>query len=350
MQFLYADDLHCHLRQGELMKKVVKYIRKGGCNRVLVMPNTVPEITSCSKALEYRKRLLELDPNVDYLMTLYLTDELSVEDLTNNAKKCHVQGVKCYPLGVTTNSDRSFEVKNRDKSFEKYYPVFSEMEKIGVSLHLHGELSGAPPLTAEKDFLTLIENICRRFPSLKVVLEHVTSKESLEVVKRLQNLSATVTPHHMRLTVSEVLNTAENVTLENITRHLKDPFAYCKPVAKFEEDRQAILETLKSGHPRLFLGSDSAPHTRDSKRSDNPPAGIYTQPFLLQYLSDTFEDFGFFDKLENFCCKNGQEFLQLPPKEPEYLELVKQPFKVPEEVEGIVPFRAGQFLNYSILS
>eukprot|EP00375_Theileria_parva_P001844 XP_764519.1 dihydroorotase [Theileria parva strain Muguga] len=262
MQFLYADDLHCHLRQGELMEKVVKYVRKGGWfvlntyNRVLVMPNTVPEITSCSQALEYRKKLLELDPNVEYLMTLYLTDDLSSEDLRNNAKKCHVQGVKCYPSGVTTNSDRGFN------SFEKYYPLFSEMEKIGVSLHLHGELPGAPPLTAEKEFLPIVENVCRKFSSLKVVLEHVTSKDSLQVVKRIQNLAATITPHHMRLTVLDVLNTAENVTLQNVTKHLRDPYAYCKPLAKFEEDRHAILETLKSGHPRFFLGSDSAPHTQ----------------------------------------------------------------------------------------
>ncbi|UVC54400.1 dihydroorotase [Theileria orientalis] len=308
MQFMYADDLHSHLRQGEMMKKVVKYVRSGGCNRVLVMPNTIPEISKCSQALEYRNELMELEPKVDYLMTLYLSDKVSTDDLRTNAKSCHVQGVKCYPANVTTNSNMGFN------TLEPYYPLFREMERLNLSLHIHGESPGCSPLVAEKEFLTNIENVCRSFPSLKVVMEHVSMKPSLELVKRTHNLGATVTPHHMVLTVSDVLETTELITLENVVSHLKDPFSYCKPLAKGKEDRQGILELLEAGHPRVFLGSDSAPHTIETKMSANPPAGVYTQPFLLQYLSDTFESKGFMDKLENFCCKNGQEFLGLPPK------------------------------------
>lgn len=153
MRVPFADDFHTHLRQGEMMKNVVKYIRSGGCNRVLVMPNTKPSITTCKQALEYRNLLLSLEPNVDYLMTLYLSDAISVDDLKENAKNSHVQGIKCYPEGVTTNSEGGFQ------NLEKYYPLFSEVEKLNLSLHIHGESANCNPLTAEDDFVINIERV-----------------------------------------------------------------------------------------------------------------------------------------------------------------------------------------------
>lgn len=251
----FADDLHCHLRQGEMMGLVTRYIRQGGCDRVLVMPNTIPPITSCAQAGEYRRQLLDIEPDVSFLMTLYLSHEISIADLRENAKSNYVQGIKCYPVGTTTNSQHGF------KSLEEFYPIFSEMEKLGLSLHVHGEKPGESPLHAEEKFITNLENVARAFPRLKVVAEHVSTKACIEAVERTPNLAATITAHHLFITVNDVLNKTDNITLDNINEHIKDPHLYCKPLAKTEEDREALREVIKTRSKKFFLGSDSAPHT-----------------------------------------------------------------------------------------
>lgn len=322
MRIPFADDLHSHLRQGELMNNVVKHIRSGGCNRVLVMPNTKPNIASCKQALEYRNSLLAIEPNVDYLMTLYLSDNISIDDLKENAKNSHVQGIKCYPAGVTTNSEEGFH------SLEHYYPLFSEMEKLNLSLHIHGESVNCNPLIAEDDFLINIEKVCRSFPNLKVVAEHVSTESSIEAVYRIHNLGATITPQHMILTTSDVLSSLDIDGLKDITKKIKDPYAYCKPIAKSTKDKGAILQAIKSKHPRIFLGSDSAPHLITSKESNEPPAGIFTQPYLICYLAEIFDSISSLEFLKDFTSKNGAEFLQLQPKENEYVFIEEKSFKV----------------------
>ncbi|KAK1445172.1 dihydroorotase [Babesia gibsoni] len=316
----FADDLHCHLRQGEMMGLVTRYIRQGGCDRVLVMPNTIPPITSCAQAGEYRRQLLDIEPDVSFLMTLYLSHEISIADLRENAKSNYVQG-----------------------SLEEFYPIFSEMEKLGLSLHVHGEKPGESPLHAEEKFITNLENVARAFPRLKVVAEHVSTKACIEAVERTPNLAATITAHHLFITVNDVLNKTDNITLDNINEHIKDPHLYCKPLAKTEEDREALREVIKTRSKKFFLGSDSAPHTIFSKQSENPPAGVFTQPFLMNYLATIFKEMGCMDYLEDFTSKNGAEFLGLQPKEIKWMKVLDESFTLPNTIEDmLVPFMAGQ--------
>lgn len=338
MRIPFADDLHCHLRQGDMMALVIRYIIQGGCDRVLVMPNTIPPITTCAQAGAYRRQLLDIEPNVDFLMTLYLSNKVTPDDLHNYAKENNVQGIKCYPVGTTTNSQHGF------KSLEEFYPLFSEMERLGLSLHIHGEQPGASPLCAEQQFITHVENVARAFPKLKVVAEHISTKQSIEAVQRIHNLGASVTPHHIFITVDDVLSDTRGVTLENITDFVKDPHLYCKPLAKSVEDRDAIRQAIKSKSEKLFLGSDSAPHSLVSKQGKTPPAGVFTQPFIMNYLATAFKQLDCFDYLEAFACKNGAMFLGLPPKQTRWLQVVEdETVTVPDTIENIlVPFMAGK--------
>ncbi|ORM40043.1 putative dihydroorotase [Babesia sp. Xinjiang] len=319
----FADDLHCHLRQGDMMSLVTPLIRQG--------------VTSCKQAGEYRKQLMDIEPKVDFLMTLYLSHKISIDDLRENAVINHVQGIKCYPVGMTTNSDHGF------KSIEEFYPLFNEMERMGLSLHVHGERPGSSPLSSEADFINHVEGVSKAFPKLKVVAEHVSTKASLEAIGRIPNLAASVTPHHLFLITEDVLEHTEGITQENIVQHVKNPHLYCKPLAQGPDDREALLEAVRSRSSKIFLGSDSAPHTIEAKMSGKPPAGIFTQPFVMNYLATVFNQLGRLDYLEEFACRNGSRFLGLPEKEPEWIEVLDETMVVPSDINGVImPFLAGK--------
>ncbi|GIX61221.1 dihydroorotase [Babesia caballi] len=263
------------------------------------MPNTSPPVTSCAQAGSYRQELLAVEPRVDFLMTLYLSHAVSADDLRANARANHVQGVIHFlarpdcprsnatpwappPTHSTDSRCAAPRSPHASQSLEEFYPLFAEMERLGLSLHIHGEQPGSSPLAAEAEFVPHVENVARAFPRLKVVAEHVSTRASLDAVSRVPNLAASVTPHHLFLTTEDVLHCSEGVTLQNITERIRDPHLYCKPLAKSAADRDALLEALKSRSPKIFLGSDSAPHPRSSKASGNPPAGVFSQPFLMQ--------------------------------------------------------------------
>ncbi|CDJ26861.1 dihydroorotase protein, putative [Eimeria mitis] len=353
-----GDDMHTHLRQGELMDNVVPHLRKGGCNRVLVMPNTVPPIVTCSQALEYRNELLRRDPNVDYLMTLYLCREVDPEDLFNHAKASHVVGVKLYPRGVTTNSEAGVE------DLEGFDGVFEVLQRCGLTLHIHAESPNAPALKAEEGFLPVFEQIHRRFPDMKIVFEHISTAAAVEAVRGKRNVAATITAHHLRLTTSDVfdpehLHNDSSTSVEE--RRVLNPHNFCKPIAKCEADRQALLGVsdlslpishpvadksantrlsrswvILEGNPQFFLGSDSAPHPVSAKCSSVEQR----QTRECKYLADTFARAGCLDKLRGFVSElvEGEECVVLE----------RAPFKVPKVVCGVegsgsevVPFLSG---------
>ncbi|GBE58544.1 dihydroorotase [Babesia ovata] len=231
------------------------------------------------------------------------------------------------------------------QSLEEFYPIFSVMEELGLSLHVHGEQPGSSPLSAEAEFIPHIEHVARSFPRLKVVAEHVSTKASLDAVSRIPNLAASVTPHHLFLTTDDVLSGLDGVTLDNIASHIKNPHLYCKPLAKSADDRDALLQAIKSRSSKVFLGSDSAPHPLAAKSSANPPAGIFTQPFLMNYVATIFKQLDRLDFLEDFACRNGATFLGLPPKELNFFEIDDETFAVPPTVDDIlVPFLSGHQL------
>ncbi|CDI86197.1 dihydroorotase protein, putative [Eimeria praecox] len=315
-----GDDMHTHLRQGELMDAVVPLLRKGGCNRALVMPNTVPPIVTCSQALEYRNELLLRDPTADYLMTLYLCPEVDPHDLAINAKASHVVGVKLYPRGVTTNSEAGVE------DLAAFNDVFEVLQRCGLTLHIHAESPRAPALKAEEMFLPIFEQIHLRFPDLKIVFEHISTAAAVEAVKGKRNVAATITAHHLRLTTEDVWDPAEVADKPNNDsfagaeeRRVLHPHNFCKPIAKSEKDRQA----------------------------------------LLSYLADTFARAGCLDKLRGFACEHAAAFFGLPKKEliegEDCVVLERKPFPVPKAVCGVegsgsevVPFLAGCELLFTV--
>jgi dihydroorotase len=260
------------------------------------MPNLKPPITTVSQALAYKSSLEAIDPSIEYLMTLYLSPDLTPDEI-RLAKQAGIVGVKSYPRGVTTNSDSGIE------SYEMYYPVFEAMQDVDMVLNLHGEVPSDPStnthiLNAEPTFLPHLKTLHSAFPRLRIVLEHATTRAAVTLVKSLgPTVGCTITAHHLALTVDDWAGQSWN---------------YCKPVAKYPDDREALREVIKEGHPRFFLGSDSAPHPPHTKSTSTPSsacaAGVYTSPILLPLVAHLLEDFGALDKLEGFVSGFGRAF------------------------------------------
>lgn len=277
IQLPASADFHVHLRDGEIMKAVTPTIRYGGVDMVYVMPNLVPPITTVQQALSYQKRLEALAPDVTFLMSLYLHPSITPQ-VVRDATAAGIRGIKSYPAGVTTNSASGVV------DYEQFYPVFAAMEEYDLILNLHGE---APPgeditiLNAEQAFLPTLLDLHRRFPKLRIVLEHCTTAAAIEAVKACgPTVAGTITAHHLFLIIDDWAN---------------DPFNYCKPVAKLPADRLALIETAASGNPKFFFGTDSAPHALNAKRGGEDglgkcAAGVFTQPYATQLVLAAFEN------------------------------------------------------------
>ncbi|KAI8364699.1 dihydroorotase, homodimeric type [Radiomyces spectabilis] len=343
-----ACDFHLHLRQGDMMRMVTPKVAEGGVSLAYIMPNLQPPIKTTDEALAYKKELQALAPNVTFLMTLYLSPELTVEEV-RKASKAGIRGVKSYPRGVTTNSESGIE------SYEVYYPVFKAMEEEGLVLNLHGEIpsdhnNNVCVMNAEEKFLPELEKLHKAFPNLKIVLEHATSQAAVEMVKRLgDTVACSITVHHLQLIVDDWAGQAHH---------------FCKPVAKYPNDRNALREVVASGHPRFFLGTDSAPHPSHAKESAHAHAGVFTTPLVLPYLAKIFEEIGCLDKLENFACHFGKQFYQVTQKdgfETATVTLVKEDnVVVPQQyaiatdpstqgdLGAVVPFLASKNIGWKI--
>ena len=280
-------------------------------------------------------------------MTLYLHPDVTPEEI-RRAAKAGVRGVKSYPRGVTTNSNSGIE------DYSVYYPVFEEMEKQGLVLNLHGEVPSDAAknisiLNAEKHFLSHLRKLAADFPNLRIVLEHATTADAIETVTGLpDNVSCTITAHHLWLTIDQVA---------------PQPYHFCKPVAKEPRDRQALQNAIKSGNPKFFLGSDSAPHPTLSKApavmEDSEPspcaAGVYTSPFLVPLVATLLESFGALDKLEGYVSTHGRKFYGVEAKSQDTVTLKRANGKrVPGTIRGeggveVVPFWAGKELGWELV-
>ncbi|KAJ3057377.1 hypothetical protein HK097_008472 [Rhizophlyctis rosea] len=324
------------------MKLVTPLIRKGGVSTALVMPNLKPTISNTDQALAYKAELQALAPEVQFLMTLYLNPDLTPAEI-EKAAKAGVVGVKSYPRGVTTNSEGGIE------DYRIYYPVFEAMQKHNMILNLHGEIPSDPDndicvLNAEERFLSHLKQLHTDFPTLRIVLEHATTKAAVEAVKSLgDTVGCTITVHHLQLIVDDWAGQCHH---------------FCKPVAKYPHDRAALRQVIKDGHPRFFLGTDSAPHPRHLKENASSCAGVFTGSHVLPYLATILESFGALDRLQSFACENGRRFYQLGERSATagQVTLQRTEFTVPEELEyvddegaerAIVPFMAGKKLTWS---
>jgi dihydroorotase len=326
-----ADDLHLHLRQDAMLRSVAPLVRAGGVGRCVVMPNTKPPVCTVADALRYQAELQAVSPEVEFLMTLYLQPELTpteIEKAANNG----VFGIKCYPRGVTTGSESGVE------DLGVYREIFEVMAANGLPLLIHGEAPSNSALdicvmNAEEKFLPELMKLQRDFPELRIVLEHVTTAAAVECVLGLgENVAATVTAHHLELTIDDWAGSNHN---------------FCKPVAKYPHDREAVRRVVCEGNPRFFLGSDSAPHPRHSKEGASGAAGIFTTPLLLPYLADCFDRLGCLERLRDFSSTFGRQFHGLPALS-ETITLVKEPQVVPDIYGEVVPFKAGQTLQWRL--
>src|SRR3954468_16972688 len=323
------DDWHVHLRDGEMLIRVAPYTARQFA-RAIVMPNLVPPITTVEAARTYRRNIMEVTaPGFTPLMTCYLTDDTDPDELARGFDESVWIAAKLYPAGATTNSATGVtDIRN-------IYPALARMEKIGMVLCVHGEVTD-PDIDVFDREAVFIDRVLSRvvsdFPELKIVLEHITTKGAVEFAAT-GRVAATVTPQHL------IIN--RNALFAGGLR----PHAYCLPVAKREEHRLAVRKAAVSGRPNIFLGTDSAPHDRSAKESGCGCAGIFNAPFALESYATVFEEEEALDKLEAFASINGAHFYDLPVNE-ETVTLERADVEVPEEIKGVVPFHAGEILRW----
>ena len=326
------DDWHLHLRDGEQMRAVLAdTARRFG--RAIVMPNLRPPVTTAALALAYRERILAaLPPGAHFepLMTLYLTDNTAPAEIARAKASGLVHGVKLYPAGATTNSDSGVT------DLAKCAAALEEMEKQDVPLLVHGEVTdpGVDVFDREKVFIdAILAPLVQRFPGLRVVLEHVTTRDGIEFVQAAsKRVAATLTAHHLLMN--------RNAMFAGGMR----PHHYCLPVLKREEHRQALVEAATGGNPKFFLGTDSAPHAKGAKEAACGCAGMYTAHAGIELYAEAFEAAGALDKLEAFASFYGADFYGLP-RNADTITLVKESWVVPDSMpfggETLVPLRAG---------
>ena len=333
------DDLHLHLRDGSALASVVGDTARQFA-RAIVMPNLSPPITTVKQALGYRQRILESLPrgcDFEPLMTLYLTDNTSTDEVERVAECKHTHAFKYYPAGATTNSDQGVT------SIEKIYAVLEKMAELAVPFLMHGEVTDTniDIFDREQVFIErILAPIIERFPDLRTVLEHITTKEAaLFVEEGPDTLAATVTPQHLMLNRNALF-----------TGGLR-PHNYCLPVLKREPHRQALVEAVTSGAPRFFLGTDSAPHEKNTKENACGCAGIYSAYSALELYVEVFEEAGCLDKLEQFASFNGADFYGLP-RNTGSVTLVRENWTLPDSLPfsdgSIVPFKAGQECRWKL--
>lgn len=333
------DDWHIHLRDGAMLKTVVPFTSQV-YGRAIVMPNLVPPITTIEAAIAYRQRIMDAVPaghDFQPLMTCYLTDGLDPDVIEQGFQQQVFTAAKLYPAHATTNSSHGVT------DIKAIMPVLERMQKIGMPLLVHGEVTHADIdiFDREARFIeTVMEPLRRALPALKVVFEHITTQDAAQyILEGDQFLAATITPQHLMFNRNHML-------VGGIRPHL-----YCLPILKRSTHQQALRSLVASGCSRVFLGTDSAPHTQDRKESDCGCAGCFNAPSALGAYATVFEEMHALQHLEAFCSINGPTFYGLPVNQ-QTIELVRVPESIPQQIltgDGpVVPFLAGENVNWSI--
>lgn len=323
-------DMHLHLRDGEMLGLVAplsSYTFSGA----LIMPNLVPPVKTLADIQQYRQRIVAAMESDDFepYMTLFYQNYcrdflISVQDA--------ITAIKLYPSGATTNSEggiSSFDIESMRETLET-------MSELGIVLCVHGETNGFV-MDREAEFMSVYEMLAVNFPKLKIVMEHITTAQAVEMLDKYDNLYATITVHHLM------------ITLDDVAGGMLRPHLFCKPIAKRPEDREALLKIALNAHPKVMFGSDSAPHPRHAKESCGCGAGVFTAPIALQLLCEVFDAHGKLDNLQAFVSDNAQRIYGICPDFKE-VTLVKHDFIVPEMYGSVVPMRAGETLAWSIVN
>ncbi|GAB6075103.1 dihydroorotase [Nautilia lithotrophica] len=313
-------DMHLHLREGKMLRDVIPYTFNQFAAAV-VMPNLVPPVDNKERLENYRKEILENSENFTPLMNIFMR-EYTKEELEELKDK--IFAIKLYPAGITTNSEAGV------KSIENVYPVLEIMQELGIPLSVHGETNGFV-LDREREFAVVYEKLARDFPNLKIIMEHISTYNLVELLDKHDNLYATITLHHLLLTLDDLIGGSLN------------PHNFCKPVVKTPKDRDALQEIVKSGHKKVMFGSDSAPHSIENKLKG--AAGLFSAPIILPALAEFFE--GDNDTFQKFISDNARENFNLDIPEREVI-LVEEEYIAPQMVGEVKPMFAGRRFSYSI--
>jgi len=334
------DDWHLHLRDGALMQSVLPDTARQFA-RAIIMPNLRPPLTTTVQAQAYRERILAALPagmSFEPLMTLYLTDNTSAEEIRRAKQSGFVHAVKYYPAGATTNSDAGVT------DMRKAYPALEEMQRCGMPLLVHGEVTDPAVDVFDREAVFIervLQPLLRDLPALRVIFEHITTADAAQFVMNAPaNIAATLTVHHLLYN--------RNAMFAGGMR----PHYYCLPVLKRETHRQALLDAATGGSPKFFLGTDSAPHAQHTKENACGCAGIYSAHTAIELYAEAFEQAGALDRLEGFASFFGADFYRLP-RNTRQIKLRREDWSVPATLgfadQRLVPLRAGETVKWKLV-
>ena len=331
MQLNAALDMHLHLRDGEMLDNIAK-ASADTFSGALIMPNLVPPISTKEEVIAYKTRILQAIGNTKFTPYMTLFFKPTYDKTFLESVRDEITAIKLYPAGITTNSEggvSGFDV-------EELRPALEAMSELDIPLCVHGETNGFV-MDREAEFVSIYEKLASAFPKLKIIMEHITTKESVEALDRFENLYATITIHHLL------------ITLDDVAGGMLQPHLFCKPIAKRPEDRDALLKVALEAHPKVMFGSDSAPHPREAKEACGCAAGVFTAPIALQLLTQLFETHHApLKNLQAFVSDNAQRIYGITPLS-KSVHLTKQPFTVPSDYNGVVPMYAKETIDYTIV-
>lgn len=340
IEIIYPDDWHCHLRDGTALATTVPFAAKQ-FKRVIVMPNLQPPVRTANEALAYYERIKQYVPNggdFEPLMTLYLTDATTPDDIIHAKQSGVVFACKLYPAGVTTNSSSGVT------SFKSLYPVFEAMQNQQLPLLIHGEVNDKEIDVFDREAV-FIERYCHdlvtTFPALNIVLEHITTSNAVDFVKASpHNVAATITPQHLLLNRNALFKGGIQ------------PHHYCLPILKRQTHQAALIKAATSANPKFFIGTDSAPHPKSKKESACGCAGIFSHHAAIELYIMAFEQANALDKLEGFTSIFGPQFYRLPVNNTK-MRIVKENWVIPKDInyanEALVPFYADEPLSWKVV-
>ncbi len=323
-------DMHLHLRDGEMLRRIAP-LSAHTFSGAIVMPNLVPPVTDKKALVDYKARIEDAVGNTPFspYMTLFFKPDYDMAFLSEMRE--HLSAIKLYPAGITTNSEggvSSFDI-------DALRPTLEAMSALEIPLCVHGETDGFV-MDREAQFVPIYERLAEAFPELTIVMEHITTKESVAALDRYENLYATITLHHLY------------ITLDDVAGGLLRPHLFCKPIAKRPEDKEALLRVALEAHPKVMFGSDSAPHPKEAKESYGCAAGVFTAPIALQALAQLFETHDApLENLQAFVSDNAKRIYGVTPPKKEVV-LTKRPTEVPAEYGGVVPMFAEERLTFAI--
>ena len=327
-------DMHLHLRDGDMLSLVAPLTSKTFAGAI-VMPNLVPPVDTKEAVLAYKQRILEAtkqEETFQPLMTLFFkpyTKEF-LEDV-----KDEISAIKLYPAGITTNSEGGVQTIDT----KALAPTLNAMAELNIPLCVHGETNGFV-MDREQEFMSVYEALATAFPKLTIIMEHITTKAAVDMLDKYDNLYATITLHHLL------------ITLDDVAGGMLQPHLFCKPIAKRPVDRDALLKVALEGHPKVMFGSDSAPHPKEAKESCGCAAGVFTAPIAIQVLVELFEKHDKLDNLQKFLSDNACAIYDMKPL-PKKTTLVKENFQVQKfyefKRERVVPMYAQEILSWKII-